>query len=363
MDMSKLDLNWGGAGFPSYEGRLEDPAAAAADPQPMDSQDRSDAAMALFSGDDSTADGANAAGGAEGIAEAAGDGTGGQGADDAQGAEADAAAGALTEEQLAADPRYQELSTFHDSVQPVLEQHGVPDAKELGLQLSDSRVLYDIMEGKGTPAQLLDVMAQNAAWSNEQKSAIAQDLIGWLTKGGYLKDGQGAAKTAADGKSVLADPLSEKVASLEKTINDGKAQQQTAERQAHQEKVFGQVTNKIGEFAKQKGITDPEDVGYYVSQIAAMVKGNAAIIGRIEKGNFVDIQKFFTEVHNADVRRLSRQSAALTRDQGNKNKNPRIPAGGAPPAPAGSPTQKLATTRQEAEVNRERRRAAAADLL
>jgi hypothetical protein len=64
-------------------------------------------------------------------------------------------------------------------------------------------VLYGIMEGKGTPSQLLETMAQAGNWSKEQQQGVANDLIGWLTKAGYLKDGQGrwkarpAAKTAS----------------------------------------------------------------------------------------------------------------------------------------------------------------------
>lgn len=362
MDITKLDLNWGGEGFPAYQGFLEDPPAGEG-AGVMDSQDRSEAALAMFNAANSTADGANAAGGSQDGDQAAGDGSGTAGIEGPQDGQPDAAAGALTEEQLAADPRYQELSTFHDSIQPVLDEHGIPDSKELGLQLADSQVLYDIMQGKGSPAQLLDVMAQNASWSNEQKSAIAQNLIGWLTTNGYLKDGQGKPAAGADGQRKFDDPLADKVASLEKTIADGKTQQQTAERQAHQQTVFKNVTDKIGEFCKQKGVADPEDVGYYINQVAALVNGNPAVIGRVEKNNFVDIQRLFTQVHNAEVKRMSRFSAAQSRTQAGKAGNPKIPAGGAPPAPAGQPTRKLATNREEAAANSERRRQAAADLL
>lgn len=352
MDITKLDLNWGGLGFPSYDGRLED-TPGATDPEPMDSEARGDAAMAIFDPPADTGADPNA------VADpAAGD----PNADPAADPNADPnAPAALTEEQLAADPRYQELSTFHDSIQPVLEQHGVPDAKELGAQLADSAILYDIMQGNGTPAQLLDTMAQNAAWTNEQKSAIAQDLIGWLTKGGYLKGGEGAPPAAGvkPGERKFDDPLAQEVKSLRERLDkdDSKAQQsQETERKAT---IFKSVTDKIEQLAKQKGIADPEDMGHYIAQVSSLVGGNAAVIARVQKGNFVDIQKFFTQVHNAEVQRMSRFTAAQLREQNKKNNNPKIPAGGAPPAPAGQPTQKLATTRAEAAVNAERRRAAA----
>jgi hypothetical protein len=101
-----------------------------------------------------------------------------------------AAEGQIPDEQLQKDPRFQALDKFQKEHKPIFEKYGVPDAKELDLQLADSAVLYDIMEGKGTPSQLLETMAQAGNWSKEQQQGVANDLIGWLTKAGYLKDGQ-----------------------------------------------------------------------------------------------------------------------------------------------------------------------------
>lgn len=249
---------------------------------------------------------------------------------------------ALTEEQLASDPRYQELAGFQDAMKPVMEQFGVPDAKELTAQLSDSQVLYDIMSGKGTPSALLDVMASNVGWNDQQKSAIAQDLIGWLNKNGYLKEG--AAPKAGEAK--FNDPLTERFAKLEKTLADRDQSAQQERVQAHQAEVFQRVESKVAEFCKSKGLDSKEDVGYYLSQIASLVNGNKAVIGRIEKGNFVDVQQLFAKVHNAEVARLTRHTEAQTKAQGNKAKNPRIPAGGAPPAPAAQAKRSLKTSDQ-----------------
>lgn len=246
---------------------------------------------------------------------------------------------ALTEEQLASDPRYQELSAFQDSMKPVMEQFGVPDAKELTAQLSDSQVLYDIMSGKGTPSALLDVMATNVGWNDQQKSAVAQDLIGWLNKNGYLKEG--AAPRGGEKDAKFNDPLSKDVADLKKQLADRDAAVQQERVQAHQVEVFQKVEAKVAEFCNGKGLESKEDVAYYLSQIASLVNGNKAVIGRIEKGNFVDVQQLFAKVHNAEVARLTRHTAAQTKAQGNKAKNPRIPAGGAPPAPAAQAKRSL----------------------
>lgn len=248
---------------------------------------------------------------------------------------------ALTEEQLAADPRYQQLSEFQDSVKPIMEQFGVTDAKELTAQLSDSQVLYDIMSGKGLPSQLLDVMAQNEGWGAERKQAVAQDLAGWLKKNGYLKD-DGAVPVKGDPN--FKDPLADKLTRLERQLSDRDAAARQQQVSAHQAEVFKTVETKVTEFCKQKGLADAEDVGYYLNQIASQVNGNKAIIGRIKNGNFVDVQRLFAQVYNAEVKRASKFSQAQTKANDRKAANPRIPAGGAPPAPAAQAKRPLKTS-------------------
>lgn len=352
-----MNMNWGGPGFAAYEGRLEDTG----DPGPMDSEARADAALAAFSGDaDPDAADPNA------DPDAGGDPD--PNADPDADPNADPNAGQLTDEQLQADPRFQELSTLRDSVANLATEFGIPlDAKgnpdlgETRAQLSDASVLYDIMQGKGTPSSLLDVMAQNSGWNAQQKQMVADDLIGWLTKAGYLKDGAAAAggKPAAGAKpgdAGFKDPIAER---LDRIENDRRTEQQTAaqrERQAHQEKVFNEkFLPKVSDLCKQKGVP-PEDVADYSNRIAESISGNKAILARIEAGNLVDVQRIFTQIHNAEVARLQRWTKAQTAGKQQQQRNPRIPAGGAPPNPAGSAKPGNARTRDE-------RIAAAADML
>jgi hypothetical protein len=320
--------------------------------QPMDSDARTDAALAAFSGDEETDP-------------AAVDPTPDPAADPAAAADpnADPAAvdpntGQITDEQLQADPRYTELTDFRDNVVNALQEFpglvddkGMPNMNEAALQLRDASVLYDIMQGKGTPSALLEVMGQNANWTPEQKQAIAQDLIGWLTKGGFLKDGQ-----AAQPQAGAKDPVT---ARLDKIENERKTEQQRQEQQrvqTHQKQVFDtKFLPKVKELAKQKGVPE-EDFADYATRVAGMINGNKAILARIEKGNFVDVQKFFTQVFNAEAARLQRWTKAQTAAAQKKTQNPRIPAGGAPPAPAGSAKPINAKSRED-------RIAAAADML
>jgi hypothetical protein len=305
----------------------------------MDSDGRAEAALAAFSGDD----GQQQQQQDDGQQRQAADGQ--QQQQDAQRAEGDQQQqqqepGKLSDEQLQADPRFQELSTLKDSLVDafsefpgLVDDKGGVNVQEASLQLKDASILYDIMQGKGTPSALLEVMAKNGGWSDGQKQLIAQDLIGWLTANKYLKDGQAAAKS---GDAGLKDPVQ---ARLDKIEQERQTERQTQEQQrvrAHQEDVYNnKFMPEVKRLCTQKGVP-AENVGDYAARIAAQVKGNKAIIGRIEKGNFVDVNKMFTQAYNAEVQRLQRWTKAQTKAADAKNKNPRIPAGGATPAPGGS---------------------------
>lgn len=346
-----MSMSWGGPGFAAYEGRAEDEGA------PMDSDARADAALAAFSGDDGQQqdddqqqqqqadDGQQAAEGDQ------------QQQDDQQQQE-----GQLTDEQLQADPRFQELSTLRDNVANLATEFGIPlddkgnpDLNETKAQLSDASILYQIMQGKGTPSGLLDVMAQNAGWNDAQKKLVADDLIGWLTKAGYLKEGQAVAGKPAAAANAQ-DPLAQR---LDKIENDRKTEAQRNEQTrvaAHQKQVFDtKFMPKVNDLCKQKGVP-AEDVGDYADRVAKSINGNKAILARIEAGNFVDVQRLFTQIHNAEVARLQRWTKSQTAAAQKKGQNPRIPAGGAPPVPAGSAKQVNVKSRED-------RIAAAADML
>jgi hypothetical protein len=262
----------------------------------------------------------------------------------------------IADEVLQADPRYKEVAAFRDEVQPILDQHGIPDSKELGLQLADSAVLYQIAAGQAKPSQLLDVMAQNAAWSKDQVGAVAQDLIGWLTKQGFLKEGQvqNAGGENQNGNRQFNDPALERLDKLEREREEerrrGETEKTQKAEQERQSKIFNSYTTKVTDLLKAKGLVDdkgnvdPADVDMYGRAIRALIdpKTFNAVIGRIEKGNFVDVIKLFDQVHSKETARLKawtdRQTKSATRRDGTA---PRVPAGGAPPAPAGKQQRNL----------------------
>ncbi len=358
-----LNLNWGGPGFAAYDGRMEDTDGA-----PMDSQDRTEAALAAFSGtgeDEGTEreeQQRREAGAGQGAAPGEGQRPGA-----GEGAAEQPAEGQLTDEQRAADPVFKELNEFKTAIGEVFDKHGLVAAaeangrtphEEADLQLTDASVLYAIMRGEATPAQLLDAMAQNANWQKPQKDAVAGNLISWLTKAGYLKEGQAAAQpgaaTGKDGKPALVDPLEERIKNIETAQEKRDREQKESAVQAEKDRVGKVFVDHVTKLCTDTGIPK-EDIAFYMSQVAAMVNGNKAITDRVGKGNFVDIKKFFDTVHNRELKRLERFNKAQLERQKGKERNPKSSAGGGPAAPAGPAKRNVA--------NRDDRLAAAAEML
>lgn len=346
MDITKLNINWGGAGFPQYEGFLRDAGGEGggegveAPSGPLSYEDRTEAALKMF---DSGGDDSEKTAGGEGEQQQT------EGGEKTEGEELPIE-GALTDEQRQADPQFQELTNYKTEVEGVLGEFSIPDLKEAKLQLADSQVLYGIMRGEATPSQLLDAMATNGAWNQQQKQVVASNLIEWLTKSGFLKDG--AAAAGGDGKKPAAgekfeDPVLKRLETLEQSREREKTEATQRQEQAHKEQVFGKFSTELSRIAEQKGVPK-EDHPQYVDAVAKLINGNKAILERIEKGNFVDVQRLFAQVHNAEVARLERWTKQKTTAAENKGKNnPKLPSGGAPPVPAAGTKRDRPLTRDE----------------
>lgn len=357
MDISKLDFNWGGAGYPTYDGRLEDDGT-------MDSQDRTEAALAAFTGQDDgqqddSAETRDDSGQQRDDAASTGD-------DDGQQQDDQAASGQLTDEQRAADPVFTELTEFKDQVSQVFDKHGLVAAaeasgrtahEEADLQLADAGMLYSIMRGEKTPSSLLDSMVNVGNWQKPQIDAVAGDMLAWLTKHGYVKDGQAATPGAGKGAGkdgTLKDPLEERIKNIETAHERTQREQQQRAVQAEQDRVGKIFVDQVEKLCTTAGIAK-EDIQFYATQIGAMVNGNKAITDRVAKNNFVDIKRFFDTVHSRELGRLKRFNEAELKKQQGKGRNPKNSAGGSPAAPAGSAKRNVG--------NRDDRIAAATEML
>lgn len=339
MDITKLDFNWGGAGYPSYDGRMED-----GEGEPLDSQGRVEAALAAFGGDQGgeqrqddqqqqQADGQQQ------------QQDGQQRQDDQQQQQVE---GQLTDEQRQADPVLKELNEFKTAIDAVFEKHGLGAAaeqngrtphEEADLQLADANTLYQIMRGERTPSNLLDTMVTVGNWQKPQVDAVANDMMAWLTKQGYLKGGQGAAqpgekKSAAKaGDAGFKDPLEERLNKIETAQQQRDRQEQERVQKVERDRVDKIFVDHVNKLCTDAGIPK-EDQIFYAEQIAALVNGNPAITKRVGQNNFVDIKRFFDTVHNYELKRLDRYSKAQLEKQKNKDKNPKVTAGGGTAASA-----------------------------
>ena len=235
----------------------------------------------------------------------------------------------IPQEQLEADARYQEVAQFKNDVAPVLNEYGIPNAGELKLQLADSQVLYKIMNGQAPPSQLLDVMSKASGWSEQQKTAVYNDLASYLQKVGFLQAGE----------AQPPDPRDQRLSALEQSIAQQQQQAQQAETQRYQEDIFDRYVTKIGDLCTAQGI-DKNDQQFFGDAVrgllpASNTKEFNAMIERIQKGNFVDVQKAFDTVAKREFERAQRLSNKLAADAQRKVVTmPRVPTGGTPPAPA-----------------------------
>ena len=246
-----------------------------------------------------------------------------------------------------------EAATLHKALQPVLAKYGIGDAAEAEARLADAALLYEIAAGKSSPAHLLNELASNGKWSSTQVGEVAQGLITWLSQRGFLAESAPNQEVAAVTESSVNDlPVVEKTALVENPgVVPGSLEQRvaaierdrqaSAERQAQaakvveERRVYDAFNSKIKDLCSANQIP-AEDAGIYAQHVSGLVAGNREVLDRIAKGNFVDVQKFFAQIHNREIQRLQRWTNQQTRaKQARQDNAPRSTAGGAPPAPAG----------------------------
>lgn len=344
MALSIEDAGGDSAGGGATDGGAGDTAGGTTERDLTDRDDRLDAAMEFFSKGDGEGDEKQPGGNlGSGEAEGGNQGAGEQGKDQQAGDEH----GQVSEEALKADPRYQELDTFRSEVQPLMERYGIPDAKEMDAQLQDAQILYAIAQGtdvNGQPAtasRLMDTFTQ--VWPKETIDRVAGDLANWLSAKGYLQGGAAAGRKEGGEQAGFKDPLETRVETMEREREQARQAEQSRQATERVEKVRGEVKSAVAKFADTNKVAK-EDVDMYMREALSLIPDNqrSAAWARFEKGNLVDLQKALSQVHNREVARLKRQSQQQVTDATRRAQGaPRIPAGGAPPAPAGQQKRDL----------------------
>lgn len=227
--------------------------------------------------------------------------------------------------------------------QEIMQSAGVESPEQLKGTVADAMVLYDVLDGKQKASALLE--AVKATQPPEVFRAILADLKTYLQE---HEPGGAPPKAAGEGKSEVPNPLEQKLTDLETRF-------QTREQREEQGRVYQKrmdtvvipFQKRVEELGKKEGL-DEEDVAAYAAAVSAAIGQDRAALGRLESGKFGDVDRFFTEHHNKQLWLLKKYSDRVTTQKtAAQNAAPRIPAGGAPPAPAQPVTLPPAKTAEE----------------
>lgn len=312
-------------------------------------------------------------------------------AEEAAKAEADEDPDGLPAE-IAANPKVQALKAKADEAQlfrdVLVEGYAIPtetqDGKErpvaeilndLRLERADAHALYNIVTGQAEVSALFNFLEDPNRYKVEVPQRIYTDIVNHLAKNQFLQsylsaNGLKVVKadfklpdgTAPEAADLTKKPENERIAKLEGEL----AKQQTAEQQRKQneaaqktaaerqvvEKAF---VGKVTELFNAKGV-DASLLNEYIKGVSDQVSGNPAILQRIAKSNWPDVQKFFTLFHNQMLTKAKKYAQQISSDKEKVRETvPKAPAGGSPPANG-------ASTKRSFKTREERVAAVAADL-
>jgi hypothetical protein len=178
--------------------------------------------------------------------------------------------------------------------------------QEVGLRLADAHAMYQIMDGKGADG----VFDRIKKFQGQEAHDFALNaVLQYAAKVGLIESADGAAAAAAKpGDKAAAASATETPREKELRLENERLKKekatstQTSQAQAAQEHRTKIGLSAIGEVERllTEGEFDPKSkVGDMVLQhVMRSVGGNKAIINRVARGNFVDLQKFYDEAVN-----------------------------------------------------------------
>jgi hypothetical protein len=178
--------------------------------------------------------------------------------------------------------------------------------QEVGLRLADAHAMYAIMDGKGADG----VFERIKKFQGQEAHDFALNaVLQYAAKVGLVESADGAAAAAAKpGDKAAAASATETPREKELRLeNERLKKEKTTSTQTAAAKAAQEHRTKIGmaaigevERLLTEGEFDPKSkVGDMVLQhVMRSVGGNKAIINRVARGNFVDLQKFYDEAVN-----------------------------------------------------------------
>jgi hypothetical protein len=210
----------------------------------------------------------------------------------------------------------------HKAFQEVVSnnKYVVSSPEELGQQLGDAALLYDIVSGKAPATAILDVMMNNQHWTPEQKQGVLSQVAEYI--------GKLTGKPVAANAAGFTDPIQKELADIKGKLTAKEQQEEQAKQQVEQERINKSYQGKIDELCKDF----KEDAGYYSQIVAQKFAGNAGILAQVAKGNFAQVVKAFHEVRNEDVKRFERWSKSLVDKKQADQKGLPVSPNGAPAA-------------------------------
>jgi hypothetical protein len=271
-------------------------------------------------------------------------------------AAADAGAGDDAKLPYFNEPRFQEIYKENGEQKAQLDEFTsiFTDAdKKLGYMidstetltgvLQDAYTLYDIAGGKKSVAELLTTFEQN--WKPEQFKAVLQDMANFAASKGVKIDEKAAAEKPWEAEiNKLRNELGEtKTAQAARE----KKEKTDAEYKTQMDTVVAPFEKKVSELCIASGLdskVDAEEIADYLNAVSAAIgtdKNSAKIREQIAKGQFGEVERLFTQYHNKLVARAKRLGDTVLKQKIEKDKTtPKVPAGGAGPAPKSKTPEK-----------------------
>lgn len=197
--------------------------------------------------------------------------------------------------------RDEEFRAFEDTLSN--NRYEIPSLDELKLQLEDSNTLYDILTGQKPVDVLLETMRK--AQPAEAFNRVMTDLVKYAAKQGFVEG-------VEEEEGAAAETPREKELRIENERLRNQGAQNKAAQTANTERlaVAKKFEERLDTLLKKKGIEADDEVrGVYAKEVAQKIAGNKAILARIKKGQFVDVDKLFVEAHKT-ITSLTKKVAA-----------------------------------------------------
>lgn len=237
---------------------------------------------------------------------------------------------------------FEQLSQFKIGMAEALNQvesvgkYVIPDADTMKAVVADAYNLYDVINLKASPIDLLELAAKNFGEENINQ-VIAQILT-------YAEE----KKITKEHYSDLSKPENKRIFDLAKESRERKAKDATAATEKQQAKEaeqkeadFKSLESNVTKWAKENKVHDSDALDY-LTYVVAQIGGDRKQLDAIRAGKFSEVERILTEYNNRMVERQARWEKALTtRKSERENKlGNAAPGGGAPP-PKEPPKKKV----------------------